>query len=54
MLELNGHRGTGSIYLDLKVGQPLTLDAAGSYDPDPTSGLPLIVALKSWAEAARR
>lgn len=34
VLEVNGRRGTGPIFLDVKVGQQLTLDAAGSYDPD--------------------
>ncbi|MBV8834794.1 MAG: DUF1593 domain-containing protein, partial [Acidobacteriaceae bacterium] len=34
VLEVNGNRGTAPIYLDVKVGQPLMLDAGGSYDPD--------------------
>lgn len=34
VLEVNGNRGTGPIYLDANVGQPLTLDATGSYDPN--------------------
>lgn len=34
VLEVNGRRGTSPIFLDAKVGQPLTLDAAASYDPD--------------------
>jgi hypothetical protein len=34
VLEVNGSRGTAPIYLDLKVGQTLTLDASTSYDPD--------------------
>lgn len=34
LLTVNGNRGTGPIYLDVKVGQPLILDASGSYDPD--------------------
>jgi len=34
VLEVNGNRGTAPIYVDVKVGQPLTLDASGSYDPD--------------------
>jgi hypothetical protein len=34
LLTVNGNPGTGPIYLDVKVGQPLILDASGSYDPD--------------------
>jgi hypothetical protein len=34
VLEVNGDRGTGPIYLDAKVGQAVTLDASRSHDPD--------------------
>src|SRR6185312_13611125 len=34
VLEANGSSGTAPIYVDMTVGQPITLDATGSYDPD--------------------
>ena len=34
VLDVNGNRGTAPIYLDTAVGQPLTLDASKSHDPD--------------------
>lgn len=34
VLVVNGSPGTAPLYLDLKVGQPLTLDAGKSSDPD--------------------
>ncbi len=34
VLEVNGNRGTGPIYVEGRVGQPLTLDAGKSDDPD--------------------
>jgi len=34
VLEVNSNRGTAPIYLDVAVGQALTLDASKSHDPD--------------------
>jgi hypothetical protein len=34
VLEVNGNATTASMYLDVKVGQPVTLDASKSQDPD--------------------
>jgi len=34
VLEVNGTGGTGPIFLDVKVGEALTLDASASHDPD--------------------
>lgn len=34
IVEVNGHPGTAPIYLDATVGQPLTLDATRTHDPD--------------------
>src|SRR5581483_6496669 len=34
VLEVNGNTGTKPIYLDVKVGQSVTLDASSSHDPD--------------------
>src|SRR3954470_7779682 len=34
VLEVNGNATTASVYLDVKVGQPVTLDASKSQDPD--------------------
>ena len=34
IVEVNGMKGTAPIFLETEVGQPLTLDASGSHDPD--------------------
>jgi hypothetical protein len=34
VIDLNGQRGTAPIEIDVKVGQPIVLDAAGSTDPN--------------------
>ena len=34
VVEVNGQSGTAPIMLDARVGQPITLDASGSRDPD--------------------
>jgi hypothetical protein len=34
VLEVNGKGGTGPLYIDANVGQPITLDASNSRDPD--------------------
>ncbi len=34
VLEVNGRSGTEPIYLNVKVGEPVTLDASRSHDPD--------------------
>jgi hypothetical protein len=34
LVSVNGEAGTGVIAVDVKVGEPVTLDAAGTRDPD--------------------